>query len=131
MILKIYGLSMRLMTKKRFHYCLFFSLIRTLDRYPGVIFIWRNPRLNPFIFVVKAHPFTTEKSKYNSILPMIIFCSSCSFFVFFNLLFGWKFQRKISRNKRNTSLYEWSNWGILAGYKSDGIHAKIINSALK
>lgn len=42
----------------------------------------------PFIFVVKARAFTTEKSKYNSILPMIVFCTSCSFFVFINLLFG-------------------------------------------
>ncbi|MBZ5216171.1 hypothetical protein HU186_17720 [Bacillus paralicheniformis] len=88
--------------------------------------------MNPFIFVVKARAFTTEKSKYNSILPMIIFCTSCSFFVFINLLFGCEdFREKLADIKGIPHFTNEATEEILAGNKSDGIHAKIINSALK
>jgi len=63
---------------------------------------------------------------------MIIFCSSCSFFVFFNLLFGCEdFREKLAEIKGIPHFTNEATEEILLGYKSDGIHVKIINNALK
>lgn len=63
---------------------------------------------------------------------MIVFCTSCSFFVFINLLFGCEdFREKLADIKGIPHFTNEATEEILAGYKSDGIHAKIINSALK